>query len=175
MGLKVKRSPLNQPKTGSPNSPLLILTLTSTGSHPHLFLLPDSSSRTAAASPPLPPHPLPPPSSTSAAAHPCLLHLRAAQALSSLVPGARRPHRRARARPRPGGGRRAAAATRRAPGGRRLRLGERRADGERSCRAPGGRRQGEEWKSDADAQFFFPPGRLENLDCTANYQRSNCI
>ena len=76
MGLKVKRSPLNQPNTGSPNSPLLILTLTSTGSHPHLFLLPDSSSRTTTASPPLPPHPLPPPSSTSAAAHPCLLRLR---------------------------------------------------------------------------------------------------
>ena len=76
MGLKMKRNPLNQPNTGSPNSPLLILTLTSTGSHPHLFLLPDSSSRTAAASPPLPPHPLPPPSSTSAAAHPCLLRLR---------------------------------------------------------------------------------------------------
>jgi len=31
---------------------------------------------------------------------------------------------------------------------------------ERSCRASGGRRQGEEWKSDADAQVFFPPGRL---------------
>ena len=138
MGLKVKRSPLNQPNTGSPNSPLLILTLTSTGFHPHLFLLPDSSSRTAAASPPLPPHPLPPPSSTSAAAHPCLLHLRgqtasgrARRGSGAELAGARRPHRRARARPRPGGG-------------RRLRLGERQADGERSCRAPGGRRQGEE-------------------------------
>ena len=129
MGLKVKRSPLNQPNTGSPNTPLLILTLTSTGSHPHLFLLPDSSSRTAAASSPLPPHPLLPPSSTSAAAHPCLLHLHGqtasgrarrgsgaelagtwCQAAASACAGATTARRRA------------AAATRRAPGGRRAQL-----------------------------------------------------
>ena len=134
MGLKVKRSPLNQPNTGSPNSPLLILTLTSTGFHPHLFLLPDSSSRTAAASPPLPPHPLPPPSSTSAAAHPCLLHLRGqtasgrarrgsgaelagawCQAAASACAGATTARRRP-------AGRRAAAAARRAPGGWRAQL-----------------------------------------------------
>ena len=136
MGLKVKRSPLNQPNTGSPNSPLLILTLTSTGSHPHLFLLPDSSSCTAAASPPLPPHPPPPPSSTSAAAHPCLLHLRRQTASGQARRGS--------------GAELAGAWCQEAVGGP---VGG-------GCRAPGGRRQGEEWKSDADAQVFFPPGRL---------------
>ena len=56
------------------------------------------------------------------------------------------------------GGRGLQLGERRVDGG--LRLGERRADGERGCRAPGGQRQGEEWKSDADAQVFFPPRRL---------------
>jgi len=98
VGLKVKRSPLNQPNS-QPNSPLLILTLTYRFPSPPLppptppAALPPPASLCLLLTrrrryPPLPPRPLPPPPipTSSVDAQPCLLLRPASSSHDSLCP-----------------------------------------------------------------------------------------